>query len=498
MTIKKLINISIALISAISLIIITTLIIKLRGEFKGTINFSVYYIMFIFFLIITVIYINYKIKIKLLDPLEKLNEFTDNISTDKLYSYNLMECSVSKSKHTVKELVKFENKYYELLTNIQANEEELIAQSRNLNKSNKLIETLSYKLESVLKSFSDINKISKKDFLKKCFKTVFSLVDEAEKGTLFELKDGYYYPIVSKGYDKETMKKLIFKKGETFVDIKSPVTDNIEAYIKKIKKGSNKRLPEEIKKVLKNMGSLDDFVMLYAPIVVDNEIIGIISIDSEKDFSEESQSILKYYAQLISHFYNERSRQKKLTNTYLETVKALVSAIELKDNYTKGHGERVREYSMKIAREIGLSEKEIKGIDIAALLHDVGKIGVPEEILNKSGKLTYEEFELIKDHPTFSKTIVENISGLNEVSDIIYAHHEHFNGGGYPLGLKRDEIPYEAQIIQLADAYDAMTSDRSYRKALSERKAIEIIKKEKGKQFNPDIADIAITKVFNK
>ncbi|MTI67700.1 MAG: HD-GYP domain-containing protein [Firmicutes bacterium] len=498
MTIKKLINISIAFISGISLIIMTTLIIKLRGEFKGNINFSVYYIIFIFFLVITVIYINYKIKMKLLDPLEKLNEFTDNISTDKLYSYNLDEFSVSKSKHTVKELVKFENKYYELLTNIQVNQEELISQSRNLSKSNKLIESLSYKFESVLESFSDINKLSEKDFLKKCFKTVFSLVNEAEKGTLFELKDGYYYPIVNRGYDKNLMKGLFFKKGDTFVDIKSPVTNKIEAYTKKIKMDSNKRLPKETKKVLKKMGTLDNFNMLYAPIVVDDEIIGMISIDSKKDFSEESQSILKYYAQLISQFYNERARQDKLTNTYLETVKALVSAIELKDDYTKGHGERVREYSIKIAREIGLSEKEIKRIDISALLHDIGKIGVSEEILNKPDKLTFEEFELIKEHPKFSKTIVENVSGLNEVSDIIYAHHEHYNGEGYPLGLIRDEIPYEAQIIQLADAYDAMTSDRSYRKALSKKKAIEIIKNEKGKQFNPEIANIAITKVFNK
>ena len=130
-------------------------------------------------------------------------------------------------------------------------------------------------------------------------------------------------------------------------------------------------------------------------------------------------------------------------------------------------------------------------------MHDIGKIGISSEIINKPGKLTDDEYNIIKKHPLYTKTILEKISGFSEITDFAYSHHENYDGTGYPQGLKNNEIPIEAQIIQVADAYDAMTSERAYRKALSSIEALHIIKKEMGRQFNPTIANVAI-KIFSK
>ncbi|MBC8059476.1 MAG: HD domain-containing protein, partial [Clostridiaceae bacterium] len=139
----------------------------------------------------------------------------------------------------------------------------------------------------------------------------------------------------------------------------------------------------------------------------------------------------------------------------------------------------------------------VSDIGTAALLHDIGKIGIPTEILNKPGKLTDEEYAIIKLHPVHTKTILEKISGFSTISNFAYGHHENYDGSGYPQGLKGDQIPLESQIIQVADAYDAMTSKRAYRSALSVNISLEIIKEEMGKQFNPEISKIAI-ELFSK
>ena len=458
-----------------------------------------YTVFFIIFFILTLIVINYLLNERLLRPLESLNSFVENMSTNNFQSISFNNNLINNENKSVKELINFKYKLFELLEDIQADEEEITLQNEKLNRSNKEIKIISHKLEEIMDSFTNVYKLNKDDFIKKSFDSIFNVIKEADKGTLFELKDGYYYPIASKGYDKRTIKNLKFKKGETFIDLKDIKDNKIEAFIERIDNNNYNKFKEDTSKVLKKLGTDIAFDTLYAPIIAEKQIIGMISLDSfsNPSFNEDSQKILRYYAQLISEFYNQSLKQEEISNTYLEIVKALVSAIELKDSYTKGHGDRVRNYSVKIAKAMNLNEDKIKNIDIAALLHDIGKIGIPERILNKSGKLDEDEYELIKKHPEFSKKIVEQISGLSEISYIIHLHHEFYNGEGYPFGLKKDEIPIESQIIQVADAFDAMTSDRSYRKAMSNKKAIDIIDREKGKQFNPKIADVAIEKVFN-
>ncbi len=160
-----------------------------------------------------------------------------------------------------------------------------------------------------------------------------------------------------------------------------------------------------------------------------------------------------------------------LSNSIKELVK-IANDVELKDTYTHGHIQRVGDYALKIAKKMNLSNEQIENIGFASLFHDVGKINVPDEILKKTDRLTFEEFEVIKNHSSWGAEIVST-TYYEKLSDIIKQHHERLDGSGYPDKLKDDEILLEAKIIAVADSYDAMTSDRSYRKAFTPKFAIE-------------------------
>ncbi|MDN5302494.1 MAG: hypothetical protein PWQ60_2008 [Thermoanaerobacteraceae bacterium] len=174
---------------------------------------------------------------------------------------------------------------------------------------------------------------------------------------------------------------------------------------------------------------------------------------------------------------------------YLETIQALATAIEAKDPYTRGHSERVAMYSSIIAEEMNLPEDFLNTLNFAALLHDIGKIGIPDEILNKPGKLSEYEFDKIKIHPILGANIVGKIDFLAQASSYIRFHHERQNGRGYPEGLKGENIPLGAAILAVADAFDAMTSDRPYRRAWNLDDTLHEIESNSGIQFRPEVVE---------
>jgi response regulator RpfG family c-di-GMP phosphodiesterase len=174
---------------------------------------------------------------------------------------------------------------------------------------------------------------------------------------------------------------------------------------------------------------------------------------------------------------------------FLSTVKSLASAIDAKDEYTRHHSTRVTDFSLKIAAKMGFSEKELGDLELAAVLHDVGKIAVPESILNKPGKLTNEEFTLIKEHPVRGEAILSPVIELKEIGRVVRAHHERYDGTGYPDRLKGREIPLGARIMTIADTYDSITSERPYRKAASHRYAVKEIISCSGTQFDPEVVE---------
>jgi putative nucleotidyltransferase with HDIG domain len=196
-------------------------------------------------------------------------------------------------------------------------------------------------------------------------------------------------------------------------------------------------------------------------------------------FVDETSEIL-YRRELEAGY----KRQKEL---FWDTVKALATAVDAKDAYTKGHSLRVSKYSKMLAYELGFSGDKLELIEIAGLLHDIGKIGIRDTILNKGSELSLEEFEEMKKHPEIGAKIVGNIKELSPIVPAILYHHERVDGSGYPSGLKGEEIPIEARIIAVADAYDAMTTDRPYKKAIAYSVAIKEIERYKGIYFCPKV-----------
>jgi putative nucleotidyltransferase with HDIG domain len=180
---------------------------------------------------------------------------------------------------------------------------------------------------------------------------------------------------------------------------------------------------------------------------------------------------------------------KNLQQNYLQTVDSLASAIETKDVYTSGHSRRVEQYSEMIAGELKLSVKRRETLKYAALLHDIGKIGIPERILNKHGKLDESEWEYIKSHSEKGAHIIEDIEFLKDAVEIVRCHHEWYDGSGYPGGLSEKDLSMEAMIICVADSYDAMTSDRPYREKFSDAQAMKELHDKAGKQFSPQVVD---------
>lgn len=206
----------------------------------------------------------------------------------------------------------------------------------------------------------------------------------------------------------------------------------------------------------------------------------------------DPEEVVQAVASGIEKFELTSSKSRMLNDLrdlFYETIKSIANALDSKDTYTHGHSIRVTLYSLILAKELGLDEKTLEEIETAGLLHDIGKIAIPRSILCKPGKLSDEEFSIMRTHPENSAKLVSEISQLKDIASWVRSHHERYDGLGYPLGLKGEEIPLPARIIALADTYDAMTSTRSYRTALSHKEAIDEIERCSGAQFDPVLAE---------
>lgn len=179
----------------------------------------------------------------------------------------------------------------------------------------------------------------------------------------------------------------------------------------------------------------------------------------------------------------------KMREVYLSTIKTLSQTLDAKDSYTGGHSLRVGELVKEIGEEMGIKGERLEGLEYVAILHDIGKISIPETVLNKPGKLTEEEYNQIKEHPQIGQRIIEDVEFLSDFSHVIRHHHERYDGQGYPDGLNGDEVSLESKIVALADAFDAMTSERSYQRTLDIKEAIEEINRGSGKQFDPQVVE---------
>jgi putative nucleotidyltransferase with HDIG domain len=228
---------------------------------------------------------------------------------------------------------------------------------------------------------------------------------------------------------------------------------------------------------------------ILVPLKVKDELIAVFGAGSYKPrkFGKDDLRRLSALAGETAIAIHNAQLFAQLDKLYIDAIRALITAIEAKDHYTRGHSEQVTGYAIAVADKLGLSRDEKELLKTSGLLHDIGKIGIDDGILLKAGGLNSEEWEAVKKHPSVGAQILGSGETLREAIPIVLHHHEHYDGSGYPVGLRGDNIPLGSRIIAVADAFEAMTSDRPYREALGFEQAIGELEKNAGSQFDPRI-----------
>lgn len=359
-------------------------------------------------------------------------------------------------------------------------------------------------IESGIKSISQMRTIKQfKDGLNKILQTVpkiyqlqpiTTIMEEILKGLMPLVNSESAFILIDDFNNNTNEKKVIFKGVGTY-DI--PTEDLIEKLSPYLMEQIGKS--REMNEVL----SLESG-MIYPLHNEYNTSMGVIYIES-KDFKEGKALIEIYARQVASSINNAHLHSlinmkkeeldwtyKELKKRYLDTIEALRLTVDAKDIYTRGHSDRVAYYAMKLGRAFNLPEDQIELLRLAGIFHDIGKIGTADDILFKTDKLEYDEYEEIKKHPLKGAYILSAISMFQDVVPLVKYHHERIDGKGYPEGLKGDEIPFLARILSVADAFDAMTTDRKYRSKLNIEDAILQFKMNAGTQFDAEVVDMLI------
>ena len=235
--------------------------------------------------------------------------------------------------------------------------------------------------------------------------------------------------------------------------------------------------------------------VLAVPLMTQDEVIGAFYLDTQistRVFDDADLPIIQAFSNITASAIGLVRAVEARDELYLQLVRTLVNAVEAKDPYTAGHSDRVGVYAQEITRALGRSEYDVKNALIAGYLHDIGKIGIDNAYVTKEGPLEPHEWEAFKQHTIIGVRILENVEALKEILPAVRWHHEKLNGTGYPDGISGDAIPFLARVINVADAFDAMTSNRSYRRAMSRQEAVEELVNCSGTQFDPQIVKAMI------
>jgi len=240
---------------------------------------------------------------------------------------------------------------------------------------------------------------------------------------------------------------------------------------------------------------------MFFNLVINGEEKAGVSLDiknsSNKNFTNSSKKLFSAFYNIASSFYKMKEYNFLQNNFTKEIISSTIKMLEMYDLYTRGHSENVAELAAEIAKEMELEQKRIDDIYWAGLVHDIGKMLIPLEVLNKEGKLSDSEYQVIKEHPVLGSNALKSSKSLKHIAKYVRHHHERWDGGGYPDGLKKDNIPLESQILCAADAWDAMNSKRTYREPLSYNHALAEIKDNKGIQFAPAVVDALLNVLDN-
>ena len=383
-------------------------------------------------------------------------------------------------KHSINESEKFSEE-------LSAAYEELSASNEDLEQSYQQLEKMSTNLEEIFETASQINQAglkSEEEYLDFLLAMLIDIIDTAEYGSVALFENDKWKFVSAKGHNLKKLQNIDLDKS---YHIK---TDNV-SIIKDILSNVS-RMPENKMKELIDASKPIGHTMI-SELKFKNSVVGTISVDSPPEadpFTNSDLRVFEAFTNFATAFLGLKRLFKTKTEFQQKLILAMIKILEIHDPYTKGHSENVGIISSEIARKMNFDEEHINEIYWAGLVHDIGKINIPNTILLKSGRLTYEEYEEIKKHPVWGADILDTSDDINVIVQAVLHHHERWDGHGYPYGLSKTDIPLYSRIIAVADAFDAMTSDRSYKKAVKEEIAIEEILNNSNKQFDPEIVQI--------
>lgn len=321
--------------------------------------------------------------------------------------------------------------------------------------------------------------VSRSEFGKAVLESACRLM-QCERGSVMLWdENGGHLQIISAAPETGDAQKLFFKPGEgiageAFSKAQTIFVDN----------------PSSDPRYLGDKGQSQPFLSM--PLLIQSKPIGVLNLHAAKNtapFKDHNAKFLSILAAEAAVTFHNLELFERLETFYLEMVKTLARAVDSKDHYTHEHSDRASSRAKKLAQALHLDSAYARYVEYAALLHDIGKIGIDESILNKPGKLTAEEYEEMKKHPMIGHQILAPVKFLGPVAQMVLHHQEWYDGRGYPEALKGEQIPLGSRIVAVIDAWDAMTSDRPYRKALGRERAIAELRKGSGTQFDPTIVD---------
>lgn len=349
------------------------------------------------------------------------------------------------------------------------------------------------RLETIMKYGKKL--ITIHDLNKLCHLTLEAAVKESnsDRASLMLLdKDGYLRIKSSVGIPRRVVSSTLRKFG-------SGIAGRAAKTARPIIISEGQKIKPVLRRSLLGLGLAS---AVSIPIITQGRVIGVLNLGKypKKPFSffdQEDIELLFILAYEAGAAISNCRLIGELQDLYIGSIISLASALDARDHYTQGHSERVTRLATAVARRLKLSNGQIDNIKYASMFHDIGKIGIPDRILLKPAKLTKAEFAVIRRHPILAVKILKHIPRLKNIIPIIYHEHERYDGKGYVKGLKGGKIPLESRIIFVADAYEAMTSDRPYRKALSKKGAVEELRRGSGTQFDPTIVN-ALLKVIKK
>ncbi len=380
----------------------------------------------------------------------------------------------NETAHLKKKIVSLQNALQKTRTFATSFKKKVLARTDYLRHLNQELETV-FQVSSSVITFS-----SSKEILELVARlTVEVMKVQACSLRLYNSEKKLLYPGSSFGLQGDYLEKTPLHLGEGISGL--VVKERLPIVVKDVLKDERVRYPLEVSK--QGYRSI-----LAVPILFCDEALGTLTVYGKipRNFTENEIKFLATFASQAALAIKNARFYEAAQAGYLDTINALVMAMEARHPYTRGHGERVTRYALEVGRKMNLSETELDAIRYTGKLHDVGKIGVPDYILDKPGKLTVAERAQIELHPAHGAEMLESLKFLHDGLCVIRNHHERFDGRGYPDGLVGESIPLIARVVSLADSFDAMTTDRSYRKALSVPEAILEIQRHTGTQFDPN------------